>query len=204
METNLLNQNDQPYNSQDLNQQNVTPPDPQPYTQPAAQIPTQPYYAQPAAQIPAQPYYAQPVIQTVPQQYIGQAPQPYAALVPPQQYVTQPYYLTQPGIMADSNFKKKLRCPRVFAWIVFAINVITTLLSFVFVFFGGFINIYPIVSCIIFFIIDFFINQSIEQKNVISYSIDLTLFFVVLVFYLFSIVLVFYLIKIHLFYSIYI
>ena len=43
METNLLNQNDQPYNCQDFNQQNVTPPDPQSYTQPAAQIPTQPY-----------------------------------------------------------------------------------------------------------------------------------------------------------------
>ena len=127
-----INPNDQYYTPQNQNQPFVEKPAPQPYTPPVAPIQTQPY-APPVAQIQTQPYtqpvtqqisiqnVIQPVTQQTPQ--TPQTPQPYLVQVTPQQYVSQPSYIIQPGVGVDSeDFKSKFCCPIVFIWIFFVMK----------------------------------------------------------------------------------
>ena len=169
MQNNLLIENEGLYKPQDLNQPNVVSPAPQPHPEPVAQIPTQ-------------PYYIQPITQVVPQPYIIQTSQPYIVQVAPQQYAAQPYYLTQPGVDLDQeNFKRKLKCPLIFAWVVFAISLIILSFSLYYIFIYEMImSFLPVISCIIFFVIVFIVHQSIGQIDGKKYNIALVIFFIYL------------------------
>ena len=163
-----INQGDQYYKPQYQNEPYVEQPAPQPYIPPEAQILTQPY-TQPVNQQILVQNVIQPVTQQTPQ-----TTQPYIVQVNPQQYVSQPCYFTQPGVGVDSKeLKSKLFCPKVFIWVVFVLEIIYIILSFIT---GASLSIFSIISCVSLLIVAILFNKSVENMKVKTYNVALIIY----------------------------
>lgn len=147
MQTNLINPQDQPYAQPN---QPFIPPPSGPMDQPYA-VPPQPYAA------PPQPY----------------APPPYNPQLPPQQPLpVQPpqAYTTQTGVVVAnaSNLRDKLCCPRVWMWILFALQIIGTVIYLcMFSVVGIIIN---VIACIFYFCVANLVSKSSESGDVNTYK----------------------------------
>ena len=159
MKAELINLDDKPHISNDSNEPINAPPVARPYV--VQQIPQQYLVQQLSQPYVTQPFYQPYIIQQVTQPYI----------IPP---VIHPYFF-QPGIPVAINsdyLKKKLFYPKFWTWFMFAVSLIDILIYYL----NNKLPVIGVVSCIVFFIIAFLVNQSAEICDAKKYNTALNLY----------------------------